>query len=100
MSTSRLDMSMPPSLAAVWDEFIDMLNGPDGCNFQEVNAKVTWTCKGGEDRPLSRRLLTQQFGLTDKHVEDAMAYFSNYGGHCDCEIIFNVTQIAEAEMSK
>ena len=38
-----------------WDEFIERLSGPEGCNFREdSNGKLTWSWKGGE---LARAIL-------------------------------------------
>jgi hypothetical protein len=67
-----------------WDEFLNRLYGPDGCNF-----KTTWTCSGTTEKPLSRRILADM-GLSAAAIEATLAYFEEHGGYCDCEVILNV----------
>ena len=70
-----------------WEEFLDRLCGPEGCDFQE--ATMTWTCFGGTDKRFSRRVLAGM-GLSERAIEVSLAYFEDHGGHCDCEVVFNV----------
>ena len=72
-----------------WTEFVDRLEGPEACNFREVDGKTTWDCKPGkEDRPFARAIL----GDMGMDVEKSLAYFYVRGGICcDCEILFNVS---------
>ena len=69
-----------------WQEFHDRLEGPEGCNFHEVNGKVQWDCIAEKERPHSRRILAAM-GVD---VEQSLAYFDQHGGYCDCEVLFNV----------
>jgi hypothetical protein len=74
-----------------WAEFRDRLEGPEGCDFtqkdpEDINT-VTWNCAGGEDQSLARAVLEK---TGDIDIEASLAYFSDHGGHCDCEILFNV----------
>lgn len=75
-----------------WREFADTLGGPGYCDFQmpdEDASKATWDCTGHEDRPHARRLMATM-GFSSVEIEAALGYFDRYGGHCDCEILFNV----------
>lgn len=79
-----------------WSEFIERLEGPEGCDFQEgVNPPetVSWKCDLKNERPLARKLLADY----DVDIEASLAYFDKNGGHCDCEICFNVEDSAEWE---
>jgi Protein of unknown function (DUF2695) len=67
-----------------WEEFLDRLYGPEGCNF-----KTTWTCFGGTDKRFSREILTRM-GLSDRAIAVSLAYFEDHGGYCDCEVVLNV----------
>ena len=67
-----------------WEEFLDRLRGPEGCNFQ-----TTWTCYGGTDKRYSRRILAGM-GLTQREIEASLAYFEDHGGYCDCEVVMNL----------
>ena len=75
-----------------WDEFCGRLEGPEGCNFQEDEAgKITWDCAGGTDQTYAEKILkamNENGGEID--VEGSLAYYRENGGHCDCEILFNV----------
>jgi hypothetical protein len=72
-----------------WWEFIKALEGPDGCNFREreEDGKTAWNCGGGTDQSLARAILEK---MGDIDIESSLAYFTERGGHCDCEILFNV----------
>jgi hypothetical protein len=76
-----------------WVEFLEKLNGPECCNFQQKTpgdaASITWNCKGGRDKTFAIRLL-QEIGFSVQQIVDSCAYFDEHGGYCDCEIIFNV----------
>lgn len=67
-----------------WEEFIDRLAGPEACDFKEDD---TWKCKGGHNRDMAKRILED---MGDVDLIETMSYFSANGGHCDCEIVFNV----------
>jgi hypothetical protein len=68
-----------------WDEFIERLCGPEGCNFTETS----WTCFGGNDLRFSRGILARM-DLSERAIEVCLAYFADHGGYCDCEVVFNV----------
>jgi len=71
-----------------WTKFIERLEGPEGCDFKESDeGKVTWHCKGGVDKTFAEAILT---AMGDIDVVASLAYFEENGGHCDCEILFNV----------
>ena len=71
-----------------WDEFCDRLEGKEGCNFKEnKNGKTTWKCKGENDKTFAKKLIKNFKGID---VEGSLRYFDEHGGHCDCEILFNV----------
>lgn len=70
-----------------WAEFYERLSGPKGCNFNVHPTKgLTFKCKGGEDRSMATKILRDM----GADVEASLDYFSDNGGFCDCEIIFNV----------
>ena len=77
-----------------WDEFLCRLDGKEGCNFRKIKGKdgLTWTCDSKDrGRPLATKIL-KAMGLTDKEIKGSMKYFDDNGGHCDCEILFNVAE--------
>ena len=72
-----------------WDEFYERLEGPEGCDFQEdSNGKITWKCGGGNNRQKSKAILANM-GFD---VQASLDYFTEHGGHWDCEILFNVEE--------
>jgi Protein of unknown function (DUF2695) len=76
----------------LWDVFIDRLTGPEGCNFREQTKgkeDYIWTCKGGMDQTFAKNILTKM-GLTPDAVDETLQFCTEHGGHCDCEILFNV----------
>ena len=71
-----------------WREFIDRLAGPEGCDFRkDERSEYSWRCAGGHDQSLSRAILADMGGI---NVEGTLAYCTSQGGHCDCEVVFNV----------
>lgn len=79
-----------------WEEFCERLEGPEGCNFQGEGPALTWSCGGGTDKTHARRILIAM-GLSDEDVEWSLGYFEIRGGFCDCEILFNVDGVREAD---
>ncbi len=77
-----------------WNEFVRRLEGPEGCDFRRENGRTVWNCTGLVDRPHSRAVLETMEGID---VEGSLRYFSAHGGHCDCEVVFNVGPDEEAE---
>lgn len=72
-----------------WEEFCNRLGGPEGCNFQEGAEPphtITWNCAGGSDKTFATKILEAM----DMDVAASLAHFDAHGGHCDCEILFNV----------
>lgn len=72
-----------------WKEFMERLEGPEGCNFRESEenpGSITWDCNGTDERSLARSILEKMGGFD---IEASMNYFKENGGSCDCEI-FNV----------
>lgn len=78
-----------------WEEFIERLEGPEGCDFKEIGEgtgfDLQWTCGGGQDKSHAQKILTDM-GFTWEEIEESCAYFDNHGGYCDCEILFNVNK--------
>ena len=65
------------------------MEGKEGCDFKE-NAKgdATWKCKGGNDHTIARKILKKYF--PEYSIPESLKFFTEHGGHCDCEILFNV----------
>ena len=72
-----------------WDEFTEKLEGKDGCDFTGEGKNIKWNCNGDESRPIARKILEE---MGDIDIEKTMKYFDEHGGHCDCEILFNVNR--------
>lgn len=66
-----------------WREFCERLAGPEACDFKDGG---TWKCDSRADRPFARKIL-EDMGM---NMAESLRYFSRHGGHCDCEILFNV----------
>lgn len=79
-----------------WKEFTDRLGGPEGCNFREVKGQMRWDCGGGWDKTKARKIL-ETMGFLDGEIADSLEFFEAQGGHCDCEILFNVDVDDEEE---
>lgn len=71
-----------------WEEFLERLRGPEGCNFTETS----WTCFGGTDKRFSRRILGRM-GLSEQAIAASLAYFEDHGGCCDCEVVSDVAPL-------
>ncbi len=72
----------------LWEQFTNDLSGPKGCDFQfPPKGSFTWDCAGGTDKAFATTLLQE---MEDVDVEGSLKYFEDNGGHCDCEILFNV----------
>ena len=71
-----------------WQEFLNRLEGPEGCNFRKDNeGEITWNCNAQPNRPLAITILNS---LVDIDIPASMSFFDEHGGYCDCEILFNV----------
>lgn len=71
-----------------WRGFCEMLEGPQCCNFhKDDDGEIRWTCGGGHDQSFARRILEN---ISDINVDLSLKYFTDHGGHCDCEILMNI----------
>ena len=87
-----VDTSIMTPKHPLWQEFFGRMLGPEGCNFRKNDAGDTiWDCGGGDDLSRSRAILTDM-GLD---VEGSLKYLSENGGHCDCEVLFNLDNSEE-----
>jgi len=66
-----------------WKEFIDKLQG--ACEVRDAEGKVGWLCDGTTKN--ARRVLDCMDRID---VEKSLEYFQDFGGFCDCEIVYNV----------
>lgn len=71
-----------------WNEFVERLEGLEGCNFHKRDdGEIQWKCAGGNDKSLARAILESMMSID---VDASLKYFESCGGWCDCEILFNV----------
>lgn len=78
-----------------WEEFIQRLEGPEGCDFQGeyddegelIPDSVKWQCAGGEDKSKAVAILKT---MPEIDIAASLSFFEEQGGFCDCEIVFNV----------
>jgi len=75
----------------LWNEFAARLEGPGGCNFRREDKNdpnsLTWKCAGGMNKDFAIAILKT---MPNIDIERSVAFFDEHGGHCDCEILFNV----------
>ena len=82
----------PELTEQLWIEFFNRLQGEEGCNFrQDDRGKTIWNCGGGNNLDFSKEILTKM-GFDYSVVDVILERFCEYGGHCDCEVLFNVKQ--------
>jgi hypothetical protein len=79
-----------------WPEFVACLEGPEGCNFEETDHDFTWDCDHTH-RYAARILL--EMGLEPEDVARSIDYFKSHGGHCDCEVLFNVFAPSDSDLA-
>ena len=73
-------------------EFLERLEGKEGCNFRkDKNGETTWKCKGGMNKDLSIKIL-DKMGISRSKQEEFLGRCTLSGGHCDCEILFNAAE--------
>jgi len=73
-----------------WDEFCERLEGPEGCDFKKDElGKVSWRCFGRYDKRYAKKIMREMKGID---IAKTVEYFNQLGGHCDCEILFNVNR--------
>jgi hypothetical protein len=74
------------------EEFFMRLAGPEGCDFKDDPVKsFTWKCAGGNDKTFAKKILTEMQINPDDQI-DFLCECDRYGGHCDCEILFNAEE--------
>lgn len=72
-----------------WNSFIELMRGPEGLrSTPDLWAAFTHVCDNTITRPLARNILLKHFAGVD--VEESLLFFADYGGFCDCEIVWNV----------
>lgn len=77
-----------------WEEFVERLMGPDGCDFQTHPQKpMTWKCGGAKDEKRLTAAIMEEMGGVD--IEESLAFFEHLGGVCDCAVILNTVCSAE-----
>jgi hypothetical protein len=77
-----------------WEEFVERLMGPEGCNFQTHPQKpMTWRCGGAKDE--KRITIAIMEGMGDVDIEESLSFFEHHGGVCDCGVILNTVCAAE-----
>ena len=71
-----------------------MLQQPAIYILEETNdvSTATHKCKAGTNKDFATAILKDMGGDID--VEASLAYFEQHGGHCDCEILMNVSGTA------
>ena len=81
-------MTMTPGHAR-WDEFLERLEGPEGCNFTQEDPDdaetIHWACQN--DHAAARTILGT---MEVVNVDASIGYFEGGRAHCDCEILFNL----------
>ncbi len=70
-----------------WKRFCNRLAGPEACDFKDDPKRgMTFKCNNDGERPMATKILKDM----GADVKASLAFFSEHGGHCDCEILFNV----------
>lgn len=81
-------------------EFLNRLEGPEGCNFHRTDPSdvntTKWTCFGGNDKRFARKILNSM-NIGKKEIEEFLQHCDELGGHCDCEILFNAAERLEED---
>lgn len=71
-----------------WPRFVELLEGPQGCNFREEDGTTKWTCDQSWGRPLAAKILRKFFPAYN--LKKSMKVWEDRGGQCDCAILFHV----------
>jgi hypothetical protein len=82
-----------------WEEFVDRLGGPEGCNFVTLEGERLHRCAGGTDKRLAVAIL-QRMGFSEASITGSLMWFEEHSGYCDCEILYNIASTDEAEWRK
>ena len=94
---ARLQLEVMTPEHPLWEEFTERLEGPEGCDFQkDERDNYSWKCKGGSDKSHATAILKTMPSID---VEASLRFFEQHGGLCDCEILFNVEVVYNAERS-
>lgn len=81
-------------------EFFEKLRGPEGCDFKEDDElTATWKCAAGNDKSKSVKIL-KKMGVSELDMVHFLCECHSYGGHCDCEIIFNALEAMNTHYSE
>lgn len=81
-----------------WPEFYAKLEGPDGCNFKDDPVSgITWECES--DLTTAEHVL-KLMDFDDTFIERSLEFFRAHGGHCSCEVLFNVENNVQAGVSR
>lgn len=86
--TSRFMGLMTP-IHPRWKEFAERLEGAEGCNFRKEAEETKWDCASGSNKEHSIAIL-RAMGASPVDIFYSIQYFDSHGGHCDCEILFNI----------
>ena len=70
-----------------WHEFVGLLAGPEGLNWRGENGNPRWDCDGCT---LTKSAAILCVHFPEFNVNSTLEYFERHGGHCDCEVLFNV----------
>ena len=74
-----------------WREFTERLDGPEGCDFRQLDPgdpmSITCNCMGDDIPRLAIGILHKMGGVD---IPRSIGFFRQYGGYCDCEILYNV----------
>lgn len=61
------------------DEFFSRLEGEEGCDFKEdAEGKVTWKCKGGNDKSKAIEIL-KKMKISEKVMTEFLSLCEYYG---------------------
>jgi Protein of unknown function (DUF2695) len=74
-----------------WREFIGRLHEALAPEFDEDGNLVRWRCAGNHRHTVEA---LHGMGLTLGETDDSLRFFNEHGGHCDCEVMFNVVALA------
>jgi hypothetical protein len=68
-----------------WNEFIERL--ADATELSEEGGQLKWRC---DHTTTNAERIIAEMGLDKEAIDICLLYFDAAGGHCDCEIVFNV----------
>ena len=74
-----------PLLPEHADTFAEKLS--EALNLRQEGSEEVWDCE--HDYRRTRRILAEM-GFSPRRVRELVKEFHDLGGHCDCEVMFNV----------